>query len=246
MAKNYSIAMQKAKEIPAKKIGLIIAILIALGILIVGGFWFFNKQKSSSNQTTAESEIKDLTEKVGKLMDLPKDEAPAVATVSDVSKLEGQDFFKNAKNGDKVLAYTKNKKAIIYRPSENKIIEVAFYNPPVADNPVSSGSAQQDMAGTKATPTSAAKVSVVVYNGTKTAGLAKSKGSEISSDFDQVEITSTGNASGDFEETLVVDISGKNKTLVGEIAKKLNGKVGAMPSGETKPSSDILVIIGSK
>ncbi len=236
--------MQKANGIPAKKIGLIIAVLLVAVILIIGGFWFFNKQKaSSSSSASAEMEIKDLTEKVGKLMDLPKDETPAVATVSDVSKLEGQDFFKNAKNGDKVLAYTKNKKAIIYRPGEDKIIEVAYYNPPVADNPVSSSSAQVE-ASPK--PTSSAKVTVVVYNGTKTVGLAKSKGSEIAADFDQVEIKSTGNATADFSETLVVDISGKNKALVSEIAKSLNGKVGSLPTGEVKPTSDILVIIGSK
>jgi hypothetical protein len=52
-------------------------------------------------------------------------EQPTVATVSDITKLKDQAFFNNAKNGDKVLIFKNTKKAIIYRPSTNQIIEIA-------------------------------------------------------------------------------------------------------------------------
>jgi|SRR3989344_5799275 len=70
------------------------------------------------------SEAADLVEKVGKLIDLPG-ETPTIATVTDLTQLSDQPFFKNAQNGDKILIFTEAKKAILYRPSTNKIIETA-------------------------------------------------------------------------------------------------------------------------
>jgi len=58
-------------------------------------------------------------------MELPKDEEPTIATVLDKEKLKDQLFFAKAENGDKVIIYSKNQKAILYRPSINKIIDVA-------------------------------------------------------------------------------------------------------------------------
>lgn len=55
------------------------------------------------------------------------DETPTIATVSDITKLQGQPFFAKAQNGDKVYVYSNAKKAILYRPSENKIIEETTY-----------------------------------------------------------------------------------------------------------------------
>jgi hypothetical protein len=51
-----------------------------------------------------------------------------VATVSDASKLQSQQFFAKAQNGDKVLIFTNAKRAVLYRPSTNKVIEYAPVN----------------------------------------------------------------------------------------------------------------------
>jgi hypothetical protein len=56
---------------------------------------------------------------------LPTEELPIVATVADPEKLKGQAFFVNATKGDKVLIYNTAKKAILYSPTENKIVDVA-------------------------------------------------------------------------------------------------------------------------
>jgi len=82
----------------------------------------------SKGQAQAQAEVDMLISDVGKLLSLPSDEKPTVATITDVEKLKEQVFFKNAMNQDKVLIYTNAKKAILYRPSENKIVEVGAVN----------------------------------------------------------------------------------------------------------------------
>jgi hypothetical protein len=82
------------------------------------------RQNSPAN---AANEVNALVKKISMHMALPS-EKPTIATVENTKKLTNQTFFKNARNGDKVLMYTQNKKAILYRPSEDKIIEVAYLN----------------------------------------------------------------------------------------------------------------------
>lgn len=82
----------------------------------------------AKGQAQVQAETESLISKVGKLINLPADEKPTVATVTDESKIKDQVFFQKAQNGDIVLIYTNSQKAILYRPSENKIIEVGTVN----------------------------------------------------------------------------------------------------------------------
>jgi hypothetical protein len=72
-----------------------------------------------------QTESKTVISAISKFMVLPSDEEPTLSTVTDKDKLKEQYFFKNFEDGDKILIYTKAKKAILYRPSINKIIEFA-------------------------------------------------------------------------------------------------------------------------
>lgn len=107
---------------------------ISLGIAaLVPALYFFNKyqraQEALQNPTVyAKEEAKLLKGKVGKLIELPLDEEPTIATVTDADRLREQQFFANAQNGDRVLIFNEAKKAFLYRPSTNKIIEVAPVN----------------------------------------------------------------------------------------------------------------------
>lgn len=76
-------------------------------------------------QKLAEESVKGIVSEVAALMQLPSDETPTVATVSDPERLRDQAFFRDAKEGDKVLIYTDAKKAILYDPVGKKIVEVA-------------------------------------------------------------------------------------------------------------------------
>lgn len=105
----------------------IIIALVALLVLTGGGLAYYALGGANS-KVASENELKEVVEKVGKLMVLPEGETPTLATVADPEKLKDQKFFINAKTGDKVLIYANSQKAILYNPASNKIVEVAPVN----------------------------------------------------------------------------------------------------------------------
>jgi hypothetical protein len=99
---------------------IIVLLLAAIGVL---GWKYLqaNKQiKDSARKTTSE-----ILTNVGNLYEVPTDEEPTVALIQDKTKLQNQEFFQKAKNGDYLLVYQKNKQAIVYRKETNKLIIVA-------------------------------------------------------------------------------------------------------------------------
>jgi uncharacterized protein HemX len=108
--------------------------VIVLLVLSVGGLVYgYLHTKNQLDQLKApasagQTETQQLQNKVGKLAALPVGETPTIATVNDASKLKTQAFFANAKNGDKVLIFSKSGKAILYRPSTNQIVEYSTVN----------------------------------------------------------------------------------------------------------------------
>lgn len=71
----------------------------------------------------------NLLSQLGKLIVLPTGETPQIITITDIDRFKDQPFFKNAKNGDVLILYTKNKQAILFDPKDNKILNTA----PIAD-----------------------------------------------------------------------------------------------------------------
>jgi hypothetical protein len=121
------IIMRKLKK---SRLFLVVVVLI---VAAVPTFYFYNKSRDAERRlkdpNTANQEVIDeVVKKVSKHMLLPTGEQPTLASVSDVSKVKGQPFFANAENGDKVLVYTQARKAILYRPTKDIIIEVAPLN----------------------------------------------------------------------------------------------------------------------
>ncbi len=121
MEMNEELQPQNKSKFPSKKL-----LLVLLVISVCANFYlFFTKDSAQNlNKIQFEDNAKMIAE-IGKLITLPEGETPTIATVSDLEKLSDQAFFANALLGDKVLIYTKARKAILYRPSEKKLIEVA-------------------------------------------------------------------------------------------------------------------------
>ncbi len=106
-------------------------VLVGFAVLSSGTAVYFYNGYSGLKQDpnkVAQEEINKLIAQVSKLIVLPEGEVPTIATVSDPEKLRDQAFFLKAKAGDKVLIYTTSKKAILYSPELNKIVEVAPIN----------------------------------------------------------------------------------------------------------------------
>ena len=95
--------------------------IIVLGLWVAGsiaiGYEYFNlKKKIDSNDSKA------VMKQLEKHMEVPSGEEPLVATITDAIKLkETEPFYKNAKNGDKVVIW--KEKALIYRVEDDKIID---------------------------------------------------------------------------------------------------------------------------
>lgn len=114
-----------------KIIKIAFGVLSFLLIVSVGIAYYFYRQSHSlvrDSTRIVEDEVKSVVERVGKLIVLPEGETPTVATVTDPERLRGQPFFEKAKEGYKVLIYAKTRKAILYDPNQNKIVEVAPLN----------------------------------------------------------------------------------------------------------------------
>lgn len=87
-------------------------------------------------QKIQQESTQSIIDEVGKLYTLPANESPTVATVQDKSKLGDQEFFKDAQNNDVLVVYEKSGLAILYRPSEKKLVKVGPIN--IQNNPETS------------------------------------------------------------------------------------------------------------
>jgi hypothetical protein len=110
---------------------ILFATVVTIAIIgIIGTVLFYNKYQQIKNNPVAitKQEADIIVQRVGKLMVLPTGESPTIATVTDKTELTSQAFFKDAQNGDKLLVYTIAKKAILYQPSSNKIVNIAPFD----------------------------------------------------------------------------------------------------------------------
>lgn len=121
------VKLKEKKNIWPMLFGILIIALIAT---TSAGVYFYlqTTQLKKNPQILAQQEVEALIGKISRLIVLPEGEIPTIATVSDPEKLKDQPFFAKAQKGDKVLIYTNAKKAILYSPSANKIVEVAPIN----------------------------------------------------------------------------------------------------------------------
>lgn len=114
------------KSVPKRFRRLIIAlggfviILLSISILLI-----IQLQHYRQPALSAEDKIKQIVNEIDKYVVLPSGETPTVATVSDPRVLKDQPFFAQAEIGDQILIFQTSKRAILWRPSIHKVVEVS-------------------------------------------------------------------------------------------------------------------------
>jgi len=217
--------------------------ILILGALGAGGYFYYKYQKlAKSPAVQSQKDFDSTLTDVGKLIVLPDDEQPSVATIADVEKLrETEPFFNKAENGDKLIAYSKALRAILYRPSNNKIIDVV---PLVINN---DQSLQGDVNAPQGPEEAQASPSVTIYNGTGNPGLgqeAKTVAETAEAPFAIAGVVNAAKTS--YTTPIIVDISKTHSNEALNLAKLFSGSVaGSVPDGEIAPDTDLLIILGS-
>lgn len=117
----------KIRQIKIKKNGPVKILLLIVFLLVGFIAWkYYHPDKVVVDSASlSKSERDEIIKKIGTHIVLPSNEEPTLATVSDPEQLKKYPFFVNAQKGDKVLIYSINKKAILYRPDGDKIVEIA-------------------------------------------------------------------------------------------------------------------------
>lgn len=114
------------------KLQLPLFLAILFGIVAVAGLLgFILGQRGGQQNTPAVSSAtpsSDLLGEIDKLYKLPTDEKPTIVTIKDADKLKDQTFFKDAKNGDRLVVYSNNKLALIYRQADHSLVNVGPVN----------------------------------------------------------------------------------------------------------------------
>jgi hypothetical protein len=224
--------------------------IIFLIIVATAPSLYFYREYTKSQQLlknptgAADAQVQQILASLSRLIDLPTGETPTVATITDKEKLNSQPFFQKAKNGDKLIIYSLARKAILYDPGRNVIIDVSAINLPTPTGTAASESAA--LASNSPTPL-AEKLRVLLLNGTTINGLTRKYETELKTKAgNQTTVVDRDNAKAqDYTKTIMVDLG--NKTAITQrLATTLGISLVDLPEGESGSSSaDILIIVGS-
>lgn len=240
----------KTKEEKDLFFKIIIIVLVALALIALTAsslfFYFRYKQERSKNPNV---EIAQLTTTISKFMDLP-DETPTLATVTNKDDLQKNALFDKAENGDKVLIFTKAQKAILYRPSQKKVIEILPINTTetTTETETQTKPATEPTQNTDDTPTSESEsqsITVVLYNGSDKVGMTTKAEKELTENYENLEVIAKETAQGSYEQNVIVDLTGQNPDWVQKLTQKFSAQVLDLPEGEEKPTADLLIILGN-
>lgn len=237
---------EKKRKISPKTIIKILISVVFLG-LAVSSVFFYSRYKQEQRNNPSH-EILTLIATISKFMSLP-DEAPTLATITNKEELTSNALFKNAENGDKVLIFVKAQKAILYRPSEKKVIEVlpiyaADTSSPLALPPTPTPVPVNENDTQKNIETE--ELAIALYNGSDTQGITAKAEQIINSKYSNLRVVTKQKAQHIYEQNIIVDLSKKNETLTQDLAQEFSAQRLSLPEGEEKPKADVIIILGNQ
>lgn len=221
---------KKTKKVSRVKVVLLLIVLMLLGAIGVMGYLYYQTRQEllllstpQGQQRISEQEVKQVLDQLGKLTLLPEEE-PVMATIIDAQYLATQSaFYQKSENGDKLVVFPQAKKAFIFSPSRNIIVN----------------------SGPLITDADRQVVNVELRNGTNDTSISE----KIKTDLEAngATVTAVGDADNDYAQTRVIGMTDKVPAeTLNALATYLNGEVmSELPSGEEKSDADIVVIIGN-
>ncbi len=213
MSRSMTISITMRTVVIAVAITLIVC--AAIGAIIISQI---------VDKPDSKSEAQALVGRVEQLMFLP-DEEPTVATITDKDKLSDKVTFGKTENGDKILAFAKAQKVIVYRPSSNKIVTV---EPLVLDK---QGSIYLNS-------------KFAIYNGSGNTEPTDRFNKQILASYPNATIVSKEAAPRLFPKSIIVATAKGTSPLAEQIASVLDIEVGQLPLGMSADGADFILIIG--
>lgn len=255
---------------PTWKHGLFLSQALLL-CLMTGVALYFYYQYRETPEVASKREITSLVKKVGAMIELPNGEEPTLATVTNKERLDDQPFFRRAENGDKILIYQASGRAILYRPSAKKIIDVTTVNiekesapaavedAPLAvesiespaSNPENPTSPEDEPSvpeeGEVSSSTVLSGTRIALYNGSTKVGVTNTVETSLQEQFPEAEIVLKEKAAkNDYAGYTVVGLGDAGTGVAQALADALGGTLAELPVGEATPAdADVLIIIGS-
>lgn len=110
------ISKNKAFYLSATALILILALMFVLAAIY--------RNEHSAQYKALNSEEKNMINRVGKLLNLPK-ETPIISTIYSEKDFKNNQTFKDIKTGDKLIIYLNANQSILYRPSTNTVVDIA-------------------------------------------------------------------------------------------------------------------------
>jgi len=218
---------------PGKTLVIILSLIVVLlAGALTASIILLNKEKNKSINPTelATAEQERIKEAVGKLIILDDSTEPTIATLVDTEKLkqENSEFYKNAKNGDKLLIYPD--RAILFDEEKNIIVNVA----PILKEPVTN------------TTTDENTLTIELRNGSKNTENLTDVNGKITELGESYIVSNTTEASNtNYTGTVIYNLGNADPTLLTDLAEKLNAKIEtALPEGEAESTAGVVIIVG--
>lgn len=238
---------------PERHVKLVVKVFFLVLCFFIGttGYFFFQYQKALRNPDTSQERSR-LVERLSAVMELPESETPTLATVTGQEKLIDELFLEQAESGDKVLLYTEARRALLYRPSTGKIVDIMVIENEESDEIIPTETHGESDAPAAAAPipeeSTEGPIKVVLLNGSTRVGVTQGAEEKLLSAFPEgfVIVAKEKAAQNTYQGMLVVDMSGKSATKVAEVATTLGGAVGPLPASETRLEGvDMVILIGN-
>jgi hypothetical protein len=251
---------KKKEEAPKGGFGKFVFGLLFVVIVVGGSFILWQNYQLKANasenvaedmgeqgsDTLSEGDIVDLIAKVSKHIIVPSDEEPTIATIVDAEKLsQDQAFYSNVKDGDKVLIYMNAQKALIYRESEDLLVNVG---PVYTNESEEEVLPEEEIIEEPAIEQSEEPMTIEIRNGSKTAGVAGDLKDKLleNAGYDVIDIGDADNK--DYEGYTIVNLTTGNKELQLNSLLSDMGIADALtelPEGVEETEAEILIIIGA-